>query len=212
VVKILYRNEREQGGFTYIWLLFTVAFAAIALAGVGLVWQTEGRREKEIELMFAGDQFRQAIGSFYESSPGLPKRYPDSLEKLLADDRFPVIKRHLRKIFIDPITGRPEWGLVRKPGLGIIGIHSLSSDKPLKRGNFPERYAAFSDAAAYLEWEFVYFPGEPGNNVEPSSQSQPQPDTQTQPQQVNEPGSSPPREGILQREGELSSYPIPPGS
>lgn len=207
-----------ERGFTYIWMLFAVALSGIVLAGAGQVWQTETRREKEVELMFVGEQFRQAIGSYYENSPGMPKRYPDSLERLLSDNRFPIVKRHLRKVFFDPMTGKAEWGLIRKPGIGITGVHSLSTRKPFKRANFHERYVTFADAAGYQDWKFVYLPGETGSTI-PQQGSQPQPQPGSQPQ--SQPGSQPPPppgsdpslrpERPPPKEQELSPFPVSPG-
>jgi len=156
------RCDRSAGqkGFTYVWVLFVVALTSVALAGAVQVWRTEVRREKEKELMFAGEQFRRAIGSYHENSPGMPKRYPDSLEQLLLDKRFPTVKRHLRKIFFDPMTNSSEWGLARQPNAGIIGVYSLSKETPLKRANFPERYADFAEAKDYRDWKFIYLPGD----------------------------------------------------
>jgi type II secretory pathway pseudopilin PulG len=217
-----------ERGFTYIWILFAVALAGIVLAAAGQVWQTEARREKEVELMFVGEQFRQALASYYESSPGMPKRYPDSLEKLLADDRFPKVKRHLRKIFHDPTTGKSEWGLVKKPGIGIVGIYSLSPQRPFKRGNFPSRYATFANAASYKDWEFIYLPGEGGSAVpQPDSPpnaeadprspspSDPRPQPQPDPQSQSQPGQSAQPEPDLSPfspgPGESSPFPGPAG-
>lgn len=152
-------GERERG-FTYIWMMFTVAAIGLTLAAAGQSWRTQAQREKEKELIFAGDQLRRAIGSYYESSPGA-KRFPPSLEKLLLDDRFPFVKRHLRKIFADPLTGKFEWGLITQPGVGIMGVHSLSTGKPRKHANFHERYADFEKAETYKDWKFVYSPGDP---------------------------------------------------
>ena len=160
----------REKGFTYIWMLFAVALAGIVLAGAGQLWHHESWRDKEKELMFAGDQFRQAIESYYESSLGIPKSYPDSLEKLLADDRFPIVKRHLRKIFVDPMTGTVKWGLIRQPGTGITGVYSLSTQQPIKRANFSERYKSFTGAVSYKDWRFVYAP-----EVSGSISTQPQP-------------------------------------
>lgn len=174
----------KEKGFTYIWMLFAVALTGIVLAGAGQVWHTESWRDKEKELIFVGDQFRQAIGSYYESSPGIPKRYPDSLERLLADDRFPVVKRHLRKIFLDPMTGTTKWGLIRQPGTGITGVYSLSTQKPIKRANFSERYESFASAVSYKDWRFVYFPGTAGSiaaQPQPTIQPKPQPNVESQP-------------------------------
>ncbi|WP_177168759.1 type II secretion system protein [Nitrosovibrio sp. Nv6] len=191
----LRKKHAQEKGFTYLWVIFLVAVTGLALAGAGQLWRTEARREKEKELMFVGEQFRRAIGSYYESSPGT-KRYPDSLEKLLSDDRFPTVKRHLRKIFIDPMTGAAEWGLIRQPGHGITGVYSLSARAPLKRANFHERYTAFKEAESYRDWKFVYLPGDAGGALpqpkpgpqaqSPSdtkpSQPQPQPETEPQPE------------------------------
>lgn len=184
-----------EKGFTYIWMMFAVALAGIVLAGAGQLWRTEARRDKEKELMFAGEQFRRAIGSYYESSPGMPKRYPDSLEKLLADKRFPVVMRHLRKIYFDPMTGKNEWGLIQKPGIGIVGVHSLSVQVPLKRANFIERYADFSDAKSYRDWKFIYLPGDTGGAAQSQPGSEPKPESDlpdaAPPAQPGFPSSSP---------------------
>ncbi|WP_339389912.1 type II secretion system protein [Nitrosovibrio sp. Nv4] len=181
----LQKKHLQEKGFTYLWVMFIVAMTGLALAGAGQLWRTEARREKEKELMFVGEQFRLAIGSYYESSPGT-KRYPDSLEKLLSDDRFPIVKRHLRKVFIDPMTGVPEWGLIQKSGSGITGVYSLSAREPLKRANFHQRYAAFGEAENYRDWKFIYLPGDVGGAMpqpQPTPQAQSQSDTRpSQPQ------------------------------
>ena len=201
-----------EKGFTYVWMMFAVALAGIVLAGAGQLWRTEARREKEKELMFVGEQFRRAIGSYYENSPGMPKRYPDSLEKLLADKRFPVVTRHLRKIFFDPMTGKDEWGLIRKPGIGIVGVHSLSVQVPLKRANFIERYAEFSDAKSYRDWKFIYLPGDTGGAPQSPPGSSGQPDfPSAPPESGGQPGASPPGSQV-QPEAPPPSLPGPSSS
>ncbi len=186
----------RERGFTYIWLMFAVALIGIALAGAGQLWRTEAQREKEKELMFVGEQFRRAIGLYYENSPGA-KRYPPSLEKLLLDDRFPVVKRHLRKIFADPLTGKPEWGLVTQPGIGITAVYSLSTKKPLKRANFHERYASFEKAETYKDWKFAYSPGDP-ELAAPQPQTPPIPGTQPEreAQRQQRPQTVPPSQAV----------------
>jgi type II secretory pathway pseudopilin PulG len=181
-------REREKG-FTYIWMMFTVAAIGLTLAAAGQSWRTQAQREKEKELMFAGDQLRRAIGSYYESSPGA-KRFPPSIEKLLLDDRFPFVKRHLRKIFADPLTGKFEWGLVTQPGVGIMGVHSLSTGKPLKRANFHERYTDFEKAESYKDWKFVYSPGDPELAM-PQTQARPVPEAPPPGARRGQPGQMP---------------------
>jgi type II secretory pathway pseudopilin PulG len=143
-----------NAGFTYLWVLLTVAIMAAGLAAVAEVASTTLRRDKEAELLFAGDQFARAIALYRASSPGA-QQYPQRLEDLLADNRFPNVRRHLRRIYADPMTGSADWTLVRGPGGGIVGVHSRSTGKPLKTANFPAGYEAFGSAASYAEWRFV---------------------------------------------------------
>ena len=42
----------------------------------------------------------------------------------------------------------------------IIGVYSLSEKKPIKKDQFPEHYAKFSEALTYKDWQFVYKPGD----------------------------------------------------
>jgi type II secretory pathway pseudopilin PulG len=146
----------EQRGFTYIGLLIFVAILSIGLALIGQVWHTAMKREKETELLFIGDEFRTAIANFYEGSPGGVKKFPMSLEELLEDRRFPVPKRHLRKIYHDPMTGEARWGLVEFPAGGIMGVYSLSELRPLKIAGFRMRDQAFADGTSYADWKFGY--------------------------------------------------------
>jgi len=157
-------GSRNQTGFTYIGLLLFVAISGIGLAIVAQVWHTEAQRENEKELLFVGEQFRQAIGSYYENSPDGVKKYPASLEELLLDARFPTIKRHLRKIYADPMTGMPQWGL-DKAQERIVGVHSLSSKTPFKKTGFAEQYANFAEAGQIQDWRFVYTPGDIADTV-----------------------------------------------
>jgi type II secretory pathway pseudopilin PulG len=148
-----------QLGITYVAVLVVVGLLGLALGHAATLWGTAGQREKERELLFVGAQFRDAIGRYYEATPGVVKQYPQSLDDLLLDRRFPNVRRHLRKIFVDPMTGTRDWGLVRGPGNGITGIHSRSTVEPFKRSNFDPADKAFEEKKAIAEWRFVYAPG-----------------------------------------------------
>jgi type II secretory pathway pseudopilin PulG len=149
----------RQEGFTYIGLLLLLALLGTALAGAGTLWSTESRRDKEAELLFIGRQFADALTSFREHTPaGQRPSFPRRLEELVDDRRWPSTRRHLRQVFVDPMTGSREWGLVRLPGGEIVGVHSLAEGRPLKRGNFPKRFAAFAEALSYRDWRFMYKP------------------------------------------------------
>lgn len=155
--KIVYKTNTILG-FSYIGLMIFIAISGIALAGVGIVWSQDQQREREKELLFVGEQFRQAIGSYYESTPDNIKQYPTKLQDLLQDNRLPNLKRHLRKIYNDPMTNSSIWGLEMQQSQ-IIGIYSLSELKPIKKKGFPNLYEKFSDFSKYSEWKFIYIPG-----------------------------------------------------
>jgi type II secretory pathway pseudopilin PulG len=113
-------------GFTYLTILFVVAIMGGGLALVGGLWHTASLRDREAELLYAGDQYRKAIERYYLSGPG---QYPRSLEDLLKDPRKPATERHLRKLYPDPITGKPEWGMVKAPDGGIMGVRTTSEEQ-----------------------------------------------------------------------------------
>jgi len=62
------------------------------------------------------------------------------------NSRYPTPRRHLRRLFIDPITGKADWGLVTAPEGGIMGIYSQSDREPQKRANFATEDADFAAA------------------------------------------------------------------
>jgi len=148
-------------GFTYLTVLFIVALLGIGLALVGEVWETAAKREKEAELLFIGHEYRKAITRYYLAGKN---QYPRELGDLLKDPRQPGTVRYLRRAYPDPLTGKPEWGIVKAPDGGIAGVHSLSDQKPLKSGNFRLRDAGFESATTYADWKFIYTPTAPGQS------------------------------------------------
>ena len=146
--------RRSHLGFTFIGILIIVALSGIALSAVGIVWHQAVQRENERELLFIGDQYRAAISSYYESTPGGAKQYPKKLEDLLLDNRFPVIKRHIRRLYDDPMTTKQPWGLIKQQDY-IVGVYSLSSQQAIKKTAFPTIYESFAETTTYDEWKFV---------------------------------------------------------
>jgi type II secretory pathway pseudopilin PulG len=152
---------KKQQGFTYLALLLVVAAAGALLAATGEIASHSAQREKEADLLFAGDQYRAAIRSYYEGSPGGAKIYPRKLEDLLKDSRVPATLRHLRRLYADPVTGSAQWGLVEAPQGGIMGVYSLSEEAPIKTGGFSKANEAFADSVKYSDWKFTYAPAAP---------------------------------------------------
>lgn len=145
-------------GFTYVALLF--ALAVFAVAGVSFLqyWSENVRRERERELLSIGREFVEAIASYYESTPGPQKRFPASVEHLVQDPRFVGTRRHLRRVYIDPMTLSAEWGIVKSTDGGVMGVFSLSDAAPRKQAGWPAWVQAVQGAGRYSDWKFVYVP------------------------------------------------------
>lgn len=130
----------------------------LTLAMAATLWSFLQQREKERELLFVGGQFQRAIRLYYEHTPGTVKRYPQNLEVLLKDDRYLTLQRYLRRVYSDPITGKREWGLVRAPDGGVMGIYSKSDQAPIKEANFSLSNLALEGQKHYSDWKFIYQP------------------------------------------------------
>lgn len=144
---------RRARGFAYLWTLMLIAFMGVGLVIASELYTTAARRDKERELLFIGHEFRNAIERYYRA--GGRNQYPLALEELLKDPRFPGAKRHLRRLYSDPTTGKPEWALVLVQGR-IAGVHSQSAQLPVKQDNFDDDDAGLRHKAQYAQWVFAY--------------------------------------------------------
>lgn len=146
-------RRHRQGGFTYLALLFLVAGLGIASATVAESWATLSRREKEQQLLFVGNQYREALRRYHDALPDAPDPYPAKLDDLLRDPRFPQTRRYLRQLYPDPMTGENDWILIRRAGR-IVALHSRADGIPFKQDGFAPRDEEFRSAASYRQWVF----------------------------------------------------------
>lgn len=171
-----------ERGYTYLMLLFAIAAFGLLLAGVGESWQRLAQREQEADLLFIGRQYRQALTAYYESgalltaSPGAnvaPKVFPAKLEELLDDRRFQPPKRHLRRLWMDPIT-HGEFARIEASGR-IVGVYSRSTLAPLRKHGFSsqEDDEGFKTAASYADWRFIGAVGSIMPTPSPNNAAQP---------------------------------------
>jgi hypothetical protein len=192
-----------QRGYALVFALMMVAAASLAAMVAVVGRETEAQREREAQLLFVGDQYRRALASYAGIAPsGGATTYPAKLDELLEDKRITNPVRHLRQLYVDPMTGSADWQLELQQGR-IVGLHSNSTKVPLRHANFPDRYGAFASAHSYADWHFSAAPsstaaGSPGapapvpggppaaapaalnpfNATLPSAQPQPQPGTE----------------------------------
>ena len=156
-------RRRSAHGYTYIAVLLLLAVMSMAAALTLELADTSARRAGEAELVSLGKEFERAFASYYRQSPGGARRFPDRLEDLTLDPRLPGVRRHLRRVYVDPLTGQP-WGLVPAPGGGIMAVYSKAEGTPFREslGVLAMAPAASApDAGAprtYAEWRFGYDP------------------------------------------------------
>lgn len=146
----------RNGGFTYLSLIILVAIIGLVSASALKLGSVIQRSRAEQELLVIGAAFSDALQSYADATPsGMPTQ-PPSLNALLKDPRFPGVRRHLRKLYVDPMTGKPDWGVVYLGDkVGVLAVYSLSDAKPVKIGNFPTRFQGFAGKQKISEWRFA---------------------------------------------------------
>jgi type II secretory pathway pseudopilin PulG len=155
VVRAGIRRGR-QAGFTYLALIIFVTIIGLVGAATLKIGALLQRAAAEEELLDIGAAFSAALDSYAAATPQGASPYPPSLKELLKDPRVPGVRRHLRKIFVDPLTGNAEWGVVYLGDgtTGVVAVHSLSTARPLKVANFDSRFAGLDNADTISAWRF----------------------------------------------------------
>ena len=149
------------------------------------------RREKEEELIFRGNQVVEAIRLFRARFG----RFPTTLVELVKAN-----PRVLRKVWNDPMTGRPDWlpvylgeeGTTLQPLPGGVTPQQQPTPQPtpgpgIAAGQGPRggpiigvRSRVCSDAikiydghTRYCEWKFYYDPNKQKTGVRPAAPQSP---------------------------------------
>lgn len=146
-------SGQQEDGFILLAVLFLVALILIGLAVAAPKIARSIQRDKDIELVHRGEQYKRAIQLYYRKYGA----YPTSVDQLLNTNNI----RFLRKRYKDPITGKDDWRLIhlgqaKVPPMGPFG-------KPLM--GLPGLTGAQMTAAATA--------GTPGANGQTAASSSP---------------------------------------
>jgi type II secretory pathway pseudopilin PulG len=111
-------EHRAESGFVLIAVLFLVALILIALAVAAPKMAKSIQRDKELELIHRGDQYKRAIKLYYKKFGA----YPSTMDQLMNTNQV----RFLRKRYTDPMTGKDDWKLIyfgqaKVPPMGLFG-------------------------------------------------------------------------------------------
>ena len=167
-------GARRQGGFTYLSLIILVAIIGMAAASTLKMGAVIQRGRAERQLLDIGAAYSDALQSYADATPaGMPTQ-PPSLKELLRDPRFPGVRRHLRRIYVDPMTGGTEWGIIYLGrNVGVLAVYSLSDARPVKIGNFPPRFASLAGRQKISEWRFAALAKQGAADTAPPPKPQP---------------------------------------
>lgn len=150
-------RERQRGYLMAASLLLLLLMGLFTLTLVRK-WEHEDRAAKERDLLWIGAQFRAALASYAIATPVGMTEAPRRLEDLLRDRRGPQEIQHLRRLYLDPMTGKADWAVVRSARGTIAGIHSTSQGKPMARDGLWPVERQFADAKRYSDWVFAPSP------------------------------------------------------
>src|SRR5260221_10880942 len=119
------RGTANAAGFTYIGLLIAVVILGVALSAVGTVWRTHMQREREQELLFIGRDFRAAIAAYTRANAGGGRQFPQDINDLLEDKRWPEPRHYLRRVYAGPITRAQDWTILQAGSPRFAGFPGI---------------------------------------------------------------------------------------
>ena len=91
-------TQAGQRGAILLLLLVVIVTMGLAASMAGQSWRSTMQRAREAELLWRGQQYQQAIASYYTVKHGPQQMLPAKLEHLLRDPRFPGVVKHIRKL------------------------------------------------------------------------------------------------------------------
>ena len=111
------RPSGEQG-YLLLGLLFLFALILIGLAIAAPKIAMQIQREKEMETIQRGEQYKRAIQLYYRKFGA----YPSTIAQLKETNQI----RFLRQEYVDPMTGKKDWkllhlGQVQMTAMGFFG-------------------------------------------------------------------------------------------
>jgi hypothetical protein len=119
------RSRRNQGGYALLLVVFFTALLVVGTMSVGLRVLTEGKREKEQEMIWRGQQYTRGIKLYYRKLGRFPNSLDDLTKPKIGNIRF------MRQAYKDPMNKEDgAWRLIYVgPAGNLIGSLNPSLNK-----------------------------------------------------------------------------------
>jgi hypothetical protein len=111
------RARRNQGGYALLLVVFLTALLVVGTMSIGLRILTEGKREKEKEMIWRGQQYTRGIKLYYRKLGRFPNSLDDLTKPKIGNIRF------MRQAYKDPMNKEDgSWRLIYVgPAGNLIG-------------------------------------------------------------------------------------------
>jgi len=104
--RIAQRNK-QQDGYAILLVLFFVTLLLLMTLTVAPNILTQGRRQKEIEMIWRGKQYSRAVKLYYRKTGKFPTSMDDLIKPTVGNIRF------IRQAYKDPMNAKDgEWRLI----------------------------------------------------------------------------------------------------
>jgi hypothetical protein len=115
--------NRTERGYALLFVLFLMALVIIGASTAVLDQLTEGRREKEAEMIWRGKEYQRAIGRYYHKFGRFPTSIDDLVKVQNGEERF------LREAYKNPMNAEDgTWRFIYvTPGGQLIGSVQYTS-------------------------------------------------------------------------------------
>jgi hypothetical protein len=101
------RTRNNQGGYALLLVVFLTALLVVGTMSIGLNILTEGRREKEQEMIWRGQQYTRGIKLYYRKLGRFPTSMDDLTKPKIGSIRF------MRQAYKDPMNKEDgSWRLI----------------------------------------------------------------------------------------------------
>ncbi len=154
-MKQRYKNFKKSKGYTLAEMLMVCGLIGILTAMIIPVAKYTVKRHKELELKYylrqmrtAIDEYKRLYDVFKFPIPIGSEGYPPTLEDLVEGVEINNKKyKFLRRIPVDPMTGKAEWGLrslqdepdsTSWGGQNVFDVYSLSEGVALDGSKYSE--------------------------------------------------------------------------